>query len=94
MYDSYPKPDHFREMYLYDRIKRVGGLLGRFFIIVPGIPDLRCDLHPVWAPDGKTVSFNSTHEGFRGIYLMDVMGAKQELCVWDAGGLAPKLICF
>ena len=36
--------------------------------------DIRCDLHPRWSPDGKTVSFDSIHEDSRQIYLVDVSG--------------------
>lgn len=32
--------------------------------------DRRCDLHPRWAPSGREVLFDSTHEGMRAIYLM------------------------
>ena len=79
LYDSYPKPNGYRELYLYDRLARRGGLLGRFQSWKPPIADMRCDLHPVWAPNGQMISFDSTHEGFRGIYLMDVTEAMREL---------------
>ena len=32
----------------------------------------RCDLHPRWRPDGKMIGFNSVHEGYRQVYVMDV----------------------
>lgn len=39
-------------------------------------PDLgkhnRCDLHPRWSPDNKFVSIDSTHEGSRQQYILDV----------------------
>jgi len=34
--------------------------------------DIRCDLHPRWSHDGKTITFDSIHEGDRQIYLVDV----------------------
>jgi len=37
----------------------------------PGI--FRVDLHPRFSPDGKWISFDSTHEGFgRQIYRMNI----------------------
>lgn len=43
------------------------------YIYKVGLGALRCDLHPRFSYDGKSVSFDSTHEGFgRQIYLMDI----------------------
>ena len=33
---------------------------------------LHCDLHPRWSPDGKKVAFDSIHEGFRSIYVVQL----------------------
>ena len=34
--------------------------------------DIRCDLHPRWSHDGKTITFDSIHAGDRQIYMVDV----------------------
>jgi len=79
LYDSYPKPDGHRELYLYDLVTKRGGLLGRFKDWTPPVIDIRCDLHPVWAPSGKQISFDGTFEDFRGMYLVNVEKAMKEL---------------
>jgi hypothetical protein len=44
---------------------------GKLYTDNPGI--FRVDLHPRFSPDGKYISFDSTHEGLgRQIYLMDI----------------------
>ncbi len=32
----------------------------------------RCDLHPRWSPDARSVCIDSIHEGERQMYLVDV----------------------
>lgn len=70
LYDSYPL-NGYRKLILYDLRKKVGTILGKFFTPVNMPLDCRCDLHPRWSPSGKYISFDSLHEGFRGIYKID-----------------------
>ncbi len=79
LYDSYPLSDRYRELYLYDLINKCGGLLGRYYSPAEFDGDIRSDLHPIWSPDGKTISFDSIHEGYRGLYTMDLSVAMKEL---------------
>lgn len=78
LYDSYPDgstEDYMRSLILYNLDRDEGVTIGRFRSekVQPGrLADLRCDLHPRWLPDGKTVSFDSVHEGYRGLYWADV----------------------
>jgi hypothetical protein len=78
LYDSYPgpEPDYLRTLYVYSLERDKLIVLGRFRS--EALPrenvDLRCDLHPRWMPDGKSISFDSVHEGFRGVYWMDLSG--------------------
>jgi hypothetical protein len=77
LYDSYPDrstPQCLRDLSLYDLEKRRGLILGRFRSepYDSKTVDLRCDLHPRWMPSGKAVTFDSIHEGFRGVYWADL----------------------
>jgi len=73
--DSYPQGDRrLSELILYDVSNRTKVTLGRFHSEEEFEGDIRCDLHPRWSPDGKTISFDSVHEGSRQIYLADVTG--------------------
>lgn len=80
LYDSYPDPDadHHRHLYLYSVARGAGRTLGSFRSL-PNAEiahgDVRCDLHPRWLPDGSGVTFDSIHEGWRGVYRMDLRDA-------------------
>jgi hypothetical protein len=77
LYDSYPggPPDHARSLELYDLDGHRGVTLGR----VRSQPtrdrvaiETRCDLHPRWTPDGLAATFDSIHQGYRGVYWADL----------------------
>jgi hypothetical protein len=71
LYDTYPDENRQQHLVLYDLKERRGWTIGSFRSETVPIIDLRCDLHPRWLPDGR-ISFDSTHERFRGIYIADV----------------------
>ncbi|MDR1630218.1 MAG: hypothetical protein LBS36_08420 [Oscillospiraceae bacterium] len=72
LYDSYPtRSDPHRKLIFYDLAAGKGELAGRFYSDPMIDGDIRCDLHPRWSPDGCAVTFDSIHEGFRGIYSMN-----------------------
>lgn len=71
--DTYPDSEtNKRDLILYDAHNDLPYVIGEFY--TP--PDLgkhnRCDLHPRWSPDNKSVSIDSTHEGSRQQYIVDV----------------------
>lgn len=77
LYDSYPDnstPDCLRNLQVYCLDRTKGITLGRFRSepYTKETVDLRCDLHPRWMPDGISISFDSIHEGFRGVYWADL----------------------
>ncbi len=72
LYDSYPDADCYRKLLIYDTLRRRAIPLAELYS-VPTPQDARCDLHPRWNRDGSSISFDSTHEGERAVYTMDVL---------------------
>ena len=70
--DTYSRSSPYRSLFLYDRSDERVVRLGRFYSPPEITGDIRCDLHPRVSPDGRRVSVDSVHEGFRGIYTIDV----------------------
>ena len=69
--DSYPDEQNLQTLRLYDIAGDTLVQLGRFYSVSRPLIDLRCDLHPRWDETGGRVSFDSTHEGQRGLYLIE-----------------------
>ena len=69
--DSYP--DNYGEQNLYyvqeDNSLRT---LGKFYSMPVRNPEYRCDLHPRWDREGQIVCLDSTHEGNRAIYTINL----------------------
>ncbi|HBN85467.1 MAG TPA: hypothetical protein DDZ89_16680 [Clostridiales bacterium] len=70
--DSYPSKNGMRMLSVYDSETDTNTYLGSFHSLPVTCTDIRCDLHPRWNKQGSAISFDSTHEGFRGIYMMDL----------------------
>lgn len=71
--DTYWDAKDMRHLQLADFEKDICYEIGRFYSPhTDDLVDIRCDLHPRWKADGKTVSFDSIHEGYRGIYEVDL----------------------
>ncbi|MAZ78162.1 MAG: hypothetical protein CMF39_05740 [Legionellaceae bacterium] len=62
-----------RELMLYDMTKSIRYPIAKLFTPeeIYQTP-YRCDLHPRWSPSGKQVCIDSVHEGYRGMYIIDV----------------------
>jgi len=71
--DTYPDYDDFMQtLRLYDPVKNIAVDLGRFYSLPYSVLDVRCDLHPRWNRTADGITFDSTHEGFRGVYKIDL----------------------
>lgn len=71
--DSYP--DKYLEQSLMLFGKSEGPrILGRFRPSPRYRNDMRCDLHPRWSPSGNEILFDSTHQGRRKLYVIELDG--------------------
>jgi hypothetical protein len=70
--DTYPDRARQQRLLLYEvetkRLIEIGRFLEPWKFNGPN----RCDLHPRWSPDGKMISIDSSHEGRRMTYILDV----------------------
>lgn len=77
--DTYPDSDNMRSLMIYSEEEKEVYLLGKFFSY-PDIREkekyalagIRCDLHPKWSYNCKRVYFDSTHEGYRALYCVEM----------------------
>ena len=61
-----------RDIILYDTVTDTRVDIGRFAVLPGYIGEIRCDFHPRWDSTGNIITFDSIHEGYRGIYRIDV----------------------
>jgi hypothetical protein len=73
--DGYADEESYRPLFLYHIASRRGMVAGRFYSRDLGNFDIRCDLHGRWMHDGKRITVDSIHEGFRGLYTVDLSEA-------------------
>lgn len=71
LWDSYPDVEMLQSLAITDLETMHTKSLGKYVSMTPACKDVRCDLHPRWNTDCTAVSFDSTHEGYRGIYVID-----------------------
>lgn len=71
LWDSYPDADNMQKLAITNLETMETKSLGKYVSMKPACTDVRCDLHPKWNPDCTKVSFDSTHEGYRGVYLIE-----------------------
>jgi hypothetical protein len=70
--DTYPDRARRRHLLLWDSVSGIVTQLASFFAPWRFDGAERCDLHPRWSPDGTLISVDSTHEGVRRSYVVDV----------------------
>jgi len=71
--DTYPEgPERKSRLLLYDLETHRLDTLGTFAQMAEATSDWRYDLHPRWANDSQSVTFDSTHEGSRQIHRLSL----------------------
>lgn len=71
--DTYPDKERKQHPYLYDTRSGKRYPLGHFYSPKEYTGEWRCDNHPRYSPDGRSVVIDSPHEGNgRQLYLIDI----------------------
>jgi hypothetical protein len=71
--DTYPDKERKQRVYLYDVATGKTVTLGRFHLPQQYKGEWRCDTHPRFSPDGRSVIIDSPHDGNgRQMYLIDI----------------------
>ena len=71
--DTYPRgTERLAQLMVYNIAENRKIVLGEFHHEEQFVGDIRCDLHPRWALNGKTITFDSVHEGSRQVYLVEL----------------------
>lgn len=71
--DGYPKDERqLRHIYLYNVETDECEVILKEFSVAPPVVDIRCDLHDRWNVQGDKISYDSTVNGRREIYELDV----------------------
>ena len=70
--DTYPNENSERLLLLYNPQKDQKVELGYFYEPEWEMEESRCDLHPRWSRDGRSICFDSLHSGSRQIYILDI----------------------
>ncbi len=69
--DTYPDEDRRQELLIYDL--SAGEMVSSVELMAMQLPDeIRCDLHPRWSRDGRKLCVDSTFEGTRQIYVVEL----------------------
>ena len=70
--DTYPDSStHLRTLKVYIVAQGREVVVGRYLSPPPFSGEIRCDLHPRWSRDDRTICFDSVHEGHRQVYVVD-----------------------
>lgn len=72
--DTYPHEDHHRILLLFKSDEQRVIEIGRFYSRPDLAGEIRCDLHARWNRGGNKICIDSSHEGGRQMYTLDVAG--------------------
>lgn len=72
LFDTYPDRSRMKSLLLMSLDGGGPAKLGEFFESLKFSGSSRCDLHPRWGAEGKSVYFDSVHEGKRRLYSINL----------------------
>ena len=70
--DTYPENGQDRKLLLFDPDEQRLVNIGEYYSLPELTGEIRCDLHPRWSRDGDQICIDSSHEGTRQMYVIDV----------------------
>lgn len=70
LFDTYPI-ENYRYLKIFPEKIQEEVVLGKFYSSPHLSEKIRCDLHPRWSRSQKFISFDSTHEGYRKVYVIN-----------------------
>ena len=70
--DTYPDEKGNRTLILYNFEANERINVGIFYSQPKYSGPMNCDLHPRWNRDGSKICFDSTHEGMRQVYIVNL----------------------
>ena len=70
--DTYPNKSRMSRILLYNIKKQTIITIGEFLSSLKYSDEYRCDLHPRFSQDNKTIFLDSVHEGTRYLYQIDI----------------------
>lgn len=70
--DTYPDKSRMSSLLLFNLSSNKLYNLGEFLSPLKFTSELRCDLHPRFNSCGNKITFDSVHEGTRGLYELDI----------------------
>mgnify|MGYP001293620873 CR=1 FL=1 len=71
--DTYPNKNGFQKLILYNLNQNKNVVLGEFKISEHLVSKkMKCDLHPRWNYKGDLISIDSSHEGTRQSYVLNI----------------------
>ena len=70
--DTYPDENRRQHLFILDVKQNRAARIASFHTPAAYRGDWRCDLHPRWSRDGKQICIDSTHDGLRQVYVVDL----------------------
>lgn len=72
VFDTYPDRARIQEVKVARDTEENVKVVARIFAPFKYDNDTRCDCHPRWSRDGRKVAFDSTFEGRKGLYVVNI----------------------